>query len=313
MDPYHPVERPQSARARQRQKTNSSSARRRSMQPSGGVVSPRRGEDEANQRLRGGQGEMDDAPETGYGASGALRDRLQSGATATMAAVTEQMRRVTPQLKELNRRMRDPLARPTTWIVEPSWYERAHSWFADRMPFSWRERARRRGFWRRRVLPIVALLAALAVGLGVGVFALKAAGHAAGALNLTPAPAAQATAGGSVMISPLNNVSTTPTPLGEQYDVGVWTSDTLPQGGSVTVYARVSNNTQPQSGVKVYISANTPRGTLTSSALTTDSYGLVSWKLNYGNVGNQKPIYLTATTSIGGQNYSGTYTFVTFG
>lgn len=257
---------------------------------------------------------MDDATETAYGLNSfALRDRLQSSATATMAAVTEHMRRVTPQLKALNRRMRDPLARPTTWIVEPSWSERAHNWFADRMPFSWRERARRRGFWRRRVLPVVAVLAVLAVGLGVGLFALKFAGRAAGALNVAPAPAAQSTAGGSVMISPLNNVSTTPTPQAPQYDVGVWTSDTLPQGGSVTVFARVSNYTQPQAGVKVYISANTPRGTLNSGALTTDSYGLVSWKLNYGNVGNQQPIYLTATTSIGGQTYSGTYTFVTFG
>ena len=49
---------------------------------------------------------------TDYGAG--LRDRLQTGANATMATVTEQMRRVSPQLKELNRRMRDPLARPTT-------------------------------------------------------------------------------------------------------------------------------------------------------------------------------------------------------
>lgn len=284
------------------------------MQPVGGVVSPRRGEDGMSQRRQSGLGDMDDTPETDDSSGGApLRDRLQSSATATMAAVTEQMRRVTPQIKELNRRMRDPLSRPSTWIVEPSWSERVHNWFAEQMPFSWRERTRRRGFWRRRVLPIVAALAVLAVALGVGVFALKAAGHAAGALNVPPATAAQATNGGSVMISPLNNVSSTPTPQGVQYDVGVWTSDTLPQGGSVTVYARVSNYAQPQPGVKVFISANTPGGTLKSGPLTTDSYGLVSWKLNYGNVGSQQPIFLTATTNIGGQNYTGTYTFVTFG
>lgn len=309
MDSQHPARRnTPPARARQRQQTNSTSARRRSMQQaSGNVASPRRDEDDVIERL----GEDDpDASSADYGA--ALRDRLQTGANATMAAVTEQMRRVSPQLKELNRRMRDPLARPSTWIVEPSWYERIHTWSADLMPFSWRERARRRGFWRRRVLPVVGVIAVLAVGLAVGVFALKAAGHAAGALN-TPSAPAQATAGGSVMISPLNNVSSTPTPLGVQYDVGVWTSDTLPQGGSVTVYARVSNNTQPQPGAKVYISANTTNGTLTSGPLTTDSYGLVSWKLNYGNVGAGKPIYLTGTTSIGGQNFTGTYTFVTYG
>lgn len=308
MDSHNPARRSQPARARQRQQTNSTSARRRSMQQAAGsVASPRRDDDEMTERQDAdGEGESS----TDYGS--ALRDRLQSSANATMSAVTEQMRRVSPQLKELNRRMRDPLARSSTWIVEPSWSERIHNWFAGLMPFSWRERARRRGFWRRRVLPVVGAVAVLAVGLAVGVFALKAAGHAAGALNTGGAPA-QATAGGSVMISPLNNVSSTPTPLGVQYDVGVWTSDTLPQGGSVTVYARVSNNTQPQPGVKVYLSANTPNGTIKSGPLTTDSYGLVTWKLNYGNLGPQQPIYLTGTASIGGQTITGTYTVVTFG
>jgi hypothetical protein len=308
VDSHHPARRSQPFRARQRQQSNSTSARRRSMQQtSGSVASPRRDEDDlTEQQIGDGDGE----PSTTYGS--ALRDRLQSSANATMSAVTDQMRRVSPQFKELNRRMRDPLARPSTWIVEPSWYERIHNWFAGLMPFGWRERARRRGFWRRRVLPVVGAVAVLAVGLAVGVFALKAAGHAAGALNTGGAPA-QATAGGSVMISPLNNVSSTPTPIGVQYDIGVWTSDTLPQGGSVTVYARVSNNTQPQPGVKVYLSANTPNGTINSGSLTTDSYGLVTWKLNYGNIGPQKPIYLTGTTSIGGQTITGAYTVVTYG
>jgi hypothetical protein len=210
------------------------------------------------------------------------------------------------------RRGRDPLARPTTWIVEPSWYERIHNRLADLMPFGWRERARRRGFWRRRALPIVAVVAVLAVGLTVGVFALKTAGNAAGALASNKAPA-QATAGGSVMISPLNNVSTTPTPTLPQYDVGVWVSDTLPQGGTVTVFARVSNNALAQPQAKVYFTAVTPNGVIKIGPITTDNYGVASAPLNYGNVGGQQPIYLTATTSIGGQTYTGNYTFVTFG
>ncbi len=244
-------------------------------------------------------------------AAAVLRDRLQAGATATMSAMGEQVRRLSERA-QLGRESKDPLDKPSAWIIEPSLYERSHNWLADAMPFSWRERARRYGFWRRRVLPIVAILACLAVGLSIGVFALKAAGHAAGAF-IPNTPSAQATTGGSVMISPLNNVSTTPTPTQPQYDVGVWVSDTLPQGGSVTVYIRVSNNAQPQPGAKVSLSAMTPNGVIKLGPFTTDNYGLASTNLNYGNIGPQKPIFLTATTSIGGQTYTGDYTFVTFG
>jgi hypothetical protein len=235
--------------------------------------------------------------------------------TSATTVVGERVRRAS-QFNQFSRKGKDPLARPTTWILEPSLYERFHNWLADAMPFRWRERARRYGFWRRRLLPILAVFTCLAVGLAVGVFALKAAGHAAGAFT-SGAPGAQATTGGSVMISPLNNTNSTPTPTTPPYDVGVWVSDTLPQGGSVTVFVRVSHNgsgsVQAQPGARVYVQAITPNGGVTVGPLTTDSYGVASGKLNYGNVGSQQPIYLTATTSIGGQNYTGTYTFVTFG
>lgn len=304
MDPQDPAKRTRPAHARQRRKTDSVTARRRyTQQPPGGGATARKREQPINDQAT--------ANEQSAAMASALRDRLQSGATATMTAVGERVRRIS-QRNQFDRKPDDPLDRPTTWIVEPSLYERAHNWMADAMPFSWRERARRYGFWRRRVLPVVGILACLAVGLSVGVFALRAAGHAAGAFIPSSAPA-QATTGGSVMISPLNNVSTTPTPTQPQYNVGVWVSDTLPQGGSVTVYIRVSNNSQPQPGAKVSLSAMTPNGVIKLGPFTTDNYGVASTKLNYGNIGPQKPIFLTATTTIGGQNYSGDYTFVTYG
>ncbi|HZC08093.1 MAG TPA: hypothetical protein VE338_20825 [Ktedonobacterales bacterium] len=304
MDPHNPAQRKRPAQARQRYQTDSVNARRRrTQQATGGGASARKRDDADNQQtVTAEQPAANGLP---------LRDRLQSSATATMTAVTERVRRAS-QFNQAGRKDEDPLDRPTAWIVEPSLYERIHSWLADVMPFSWRERARRYGFWRRRVLPIVAIFACLAVGLAIGVFALKAAGHAAGAFIPNSAPA-QATTGGSVMISPLNNVSTTPTPTSPQYDVGVWVSDTLPQGGSVTVYMRVSNNTQAQPGAKVTLSAMTPNGVIKVGPFTTDTYGVASTKLNYGNVGPQKPIFLTATTTMGGQSYSGDYTFVTYG
>lgn len=309
MDPHNPTKRERAARARQRQQASSSTVRRRhTQQPSGGGVAARKGDEDRAARQRADAG----SAETSSTASGAaLRDRLHSGAAATMSAVGERLRRAA-QVGQDARRGRDPLARPTTWIVEPSWYERIHNWLADLIPFSWRERARRHGYWRRKALPIVAILACLTVGLTVGVFALNTVGHAASVLAANSAPA-QATTGGSVMISPLNNVNTTPTPTLPQYDIGVWVSDTLPQGGSVTVFARVSNNSQAQPGAKVTFSAVTPGGVIKIGPFTTDAYGVASGTLNYGNVGGQKPIYLTGSTTIGGQTYTGEYTFVTFG
>ena len=305
MDPQNPAKRTRPAHGRQRRKTDSVTARRRhTQQPSGGGVSARKHDQAASEPSA--QAERPAATD-----SSPLRDRLQASATATVNAVGDRVRRLSPR-NPLGRESQDPLDRPTTWLVEPSLYERAHNWLADAMPFSWRERARRYGFWRRRVLPIVTVVACVAVGLAVGVFALKAAGRAAGAF-IPSAPPAQATTGGSVMISPLNNVSTTPTPTQPQYDVGVWVSDTLPQGGSVTVFIRVSNNAQPQPGAKVSLSAMTPNGVIKLGPFTTDNYGLASTTLNYGNVGPQKPIFLTASTSIGGKPYTGDYTFVTFG
>lgn len=302
MDPHRPAKRQRPSSARQRRTANSSAARmRHTQQPSGGGMS-------SNKHRRADEAEVEtraDAP----GAPSALRDRLQSSATATMNVVGERVRRAS---SELGRRGKDPLARPTTWLVEPSWYERFHNWIADITPFTWRERARRHGFWRRRVLPIVAIFACLAVGVGVGLFALNTAGHAAGALTGTT-NGAQATVGGSVMISPLNaNADLTPTPSAVQYSVGVWVSNTLPQGGSVTVFVRVSNNTLPQPNAKVYIVANTPNGSIRMGPLTTDAYGVASAQLNYGNVGSQKPIFLTGSTTIGGQTITGEYTFVTY-
>ena len=306
MDPHRPAKRQRPSSARQRRTANSSSARmRHTQQPSGGGVSSNnKHADESNARVDAGA----ETRERATSASAALRDRLQSSATATMNVVGERVRRAS----EFSHRAKDPLARPTTWLMEPSWYERFHNWVADVTPFSWRERARRYGFWRRRVLPIIAIIACLAVAVGVGLFALNTAGHAAGAFTGTP-NGAQATVGGSVMISPLNNnVDLAPTPPAVQYTVGVWVSNTLPQGGSVTVFVRVSNNSMPQPNARVYVHATTPNGGINIGPLTTDAYGVASAPLNYGNVGSQQPIFLTGSTTIGGKTITGQYTFVTY-
>lgn len=304
MDPYHPAKHQRPASARQRRKAISDSARmRHTQQSSGGGVS-------TEQRANADDTPQDSGADTFAGAAvaSALRERIHSGALVTASVVSERMRRVS----QFTRKAVDPLERPSAWIIEPSWYEHLHNWLADTMPFQWRERARSHGFWRKRALPAFAIVACLALAIGVGVFALNTAGRAAGALS-TNSAAAQATTGSSVMISPYNNgLPSSPTPVAEQYDVGVWVSDTLPQGGSVTVFVRVSNYTQPVPYARVYIHASTPNGGINIGPLTTDAYGLASARLNYGNVGSQRPIYLTGTTTINGQKITGQYTFVTF-
>lgn len=292
MDSHRPAKRRRPANARQRRQTEPTTARQRHTQrpARGGVASS--------------EPPKDNAPSA---SSPALRKRIQSGALTTATVMSERLRRVSKLAQE---RM-DPLARSSGWIVEPTWYERAQNWLSEAMPFRWRERARRKGFWRKRALPVFVAIACLAVALGIGIFALNTAGRAAGALSV--APPAQSTAGGSVMISPnVNGISTTPTPVAEEYDLGVWVSNTLPQGGSVTVYARVSRYTQPVAHVRVYIYASTPHGGIALGPLTTDAYGVAHAQLNYGNVGSSQPIFLTGTTTIDGQKITGTYTFVTF-
>lgn len=236
-----------------------------------------------------------------------LRDRLHTGADTTRAALSERMK----QAAKLTHRLREPLGRPSTWIAEPSSSERLKNWAADAMPFAWRERAHRRGFWRRRVAPVLAVCLCIAFAFSVGAFALRAAGHAAGTFTVA-APTPQATTSGSVMISPYNAFNGSPTPTEPQYSVGVWVSDTLPQGNSVQVFVRVSNHSLPQPGAQVFITANTPNGNIKMGPFPTDSYGVANATLNYGGVGQQQPIFLTATTTINGQDVSGDYTFVTF-
>lgn len=320
MDPQSSAKRNRPASVRRHLKTNSPTGRRRHTQhPTGGGASGRqRVEHHAKQGGRGQPGEPSQPgadqsrwPELRDG----IRQRVTSGALATFGAVSaaaDKARRSSrlKSFRPFSGQERDPLTRPSTWIVEPSWYERFHNWLADVVPFGWRERARHYGFWRRRIMPALAIIACLALALGVGLFALKAAGHAAGAI--TSGVANQATPGGAVMISPLNGPDVSPTPTAPQYTVGVWVSNTLPQGGTVTVFIRVSNNTLAQPNARVYLNAQTPNGPISIGPLTTNSYGVASTPLNYGNVGSQQPIFLTATTSIGGQTVSGQYTFVTY-
>ena len=135
----------------------------------------------------------------------------------------------------------DPTApRKPTWLIQPTFYDTVHNWLADAMPFRWRERARRYGYWRRRAIPAALALGGVILAVLVGNFGISIARQVTHAFASAAGVAQQQATPGSVIISPLNNTAGTPTPSPISYSVGVWTSNTMPAGGSVTVFVRVS-------------------------------------------------------------------------
>ena len=206
----------------------------------------------------------------------------------------------------------DPPPLKATWLVQPTLYDTVHNWLADVMPFSWRERARRYGYWRRRAIPAALVLVGVIIAVLVGNFGISLASQVTHALaSAAIIPQQQATPG-SVIISPLNNTAGTPTPSAVSYSVGVWISNTMPAGGSVTVFVRVSHNGAAVARARVYIQALTGNGGGTRlGPITTDAYGMASANLHYG-AGQGTPVFLTATTTINSATYTGTYTFVAY-
>ena len=205
----------------------------------------------------------------------------------------------------------DPLATRAPWLVEPGLYDRLHDWLADAMPFHWRERARHPGYWRRRAIPVALVVAVAIIAILAGNLGFNVAQQVTSLLTGAVPSSQQDSQPGSVNISPLNNTGGTPTPSPLTYSVGIWTANTMPTGGSVVVYVRVSNSSgAPVAKARVYLQTRVGSGGgLRLGPLTTDSYGMASAHLNYGG-GSGTPVFLTATTTINGHAYSGTYTFV---
>ena len=195
-----------------------------------------------------------------------------------------------------------------SWLIQPTFYETLHNWLANAMPFRWRERARRSGYWRRRAIPVALALVGVILAVLVGNVGISIARQVTQAFASAAGVAQQQATPGSVIISPLNNTAGTPTPGPITYAVGIWTSNTMPTGGSVTVFVRVSKNGAPVPKARVYLQVG---GGSRRGPFITDAYGMASLQLNYG--GSQgTPVFLTATTTIDGKTYSGTYTFVAY-
>lgn len=186
-----------------------------------------------------------------------------------------------------------------------------------REDFSWRERdwSASSLFTRLRFVPAV-LAAVVIVGIAAGVaytVASRASTDARGQLSVpigTVSPA-----GGGTVIQPITSGGT-PTPGVQAYTIGTWVSNAAPPtSGSVTVFVRVSHNAGPASvgpapGIPVTISVDLPTGSSAQGPVSTDADGLASFTVSYGGLPSERPVFITASASPGGQAISAETTFV---
>ncbi len=152
--------------------------------------------------------------------------------------------------------------------------------------------------WIRR-LSVTAQIAGLILLLGIS--AVSAFILSKAVLPSTPEPLSLS----SVDTSPKKDgyviappaAAGSPTPLAEGSTVGVWVDSSTPgTSATVTVYARVTKDGQPVSGIAVKLDADYSGATTTYGPVTTDSYGIATFTLSFSGVPAYRPIYLTATT-----------------
>jgi hypothetical protein len=201
------------------------------------------------------------------------------------------------------------MGRRASRLINPSVYTRFLRWWSEAFPYRWRERPNHRSIWRRRAVPaalIVVGVIVVAILGNLGLSAIQQATRAfasSGAFN--DSSASQPATPGSVFISPLNNSAGSPTPTATNYSVGVWTAVPNPSGAT-TVFIHVTSGGQPVAGAEVFLQVD---GGSNIGPLTTNKSGMASKRVGFGG-GYGSPVFLTATTTINGVTYSGSYTFV---
>lgn len=192
-----------------------------------------------------------------------------------------------------------------------TWLDAVSRLLPRRSPFGWRERDWRGSAWGRRahVMPLVgALLVALIVA---GTFAITIATHAAGAaqnnLHLLDIQSASVPPGN--MLRPVPPAATA-TPAAPQYLIGAWASGSM-SGGSVKVFVRVSHGDAPVAHVPVTLSVNFPGYTTSFGPAKTDADGVATITVTYGGLPPDRPVFVTASATIGRQTVTAETTFVT--
>jgi len=195
------------------------------------------------------------------------------------------------------------------WLIRPTARERLRDWVSEWAPFSLREQGWWRGLWRRS-LTRVGMIAALACVVGlVGVIAFYVSLGSRAAANNLPSISSPTPGQSSLIISSATNI-TGATPTVPDYEIGVWSSDDMPLGGQVTIFARVTHHYAGVAGVKVSFSVQFPNGSLARyGPVKTDKVGLASVLVGFGGVGAGQIIFVTATVTVGGQSISADTSF----
>jgi hypothetical protein len=116
---------------------------------------------------------------------------------------------------------------------------------------------------------------------------------------------------GDYVLAPPGAVGS-PTPAAVGNSIGVWVDTSTPNpSGSVNAYARVTSDGAPLTGIAVMLDADYSGATSTYGPVTTDSYGVAAFTLNFSGLPAYRPVYLTATTKLAdGSELSGQTFFV---
>jgi hypothetical protein len=215
--------------------------------------------------------------------------------------------------------MREQRPRPRTALIDedqqPLLARRAAP--LPREDFSWRERdwSASAVFTRLRFVPAV-LAAVVIVAIAAGVAYTVASRASTDARSQLSVPAGTVSpAGGGTVIQPITGGGT-PTPVVQAYTIGTWVSNPAPPtAGAVTVFVRVSHNASasnvgPAPGIPVTISVDFPTGSTVMGPVTTDADGLARFTVSYSGLPSERPVFITASASPGGQAISAETTFV---
>lgn len=195
------------------------------------------------------------------------------------------------------------------------WRERWRYYTSALVPFGWGERVRHeRGYWRARAFRLAGLATFLGLTLVASIVTLSLASRLVSGTPGNPlASSSSGSRAGGVVVQPVFGGGD-PTPTPGQYLIGAWVSDSAPASGTVQAFVRVTlgdaQGNKPLAGASVQIAVAFTGGTAVYGPVATDRYGLATFAVAYaGRTGGLQPVFITATTTAGGQQLSAQTSF----
>jgi hypothetical protein len=175
--------------------------------------------------------------------------------------------------------------------------------------FSWREREWRSSGWLRRARVLPGIAALLAIWALAGGFAYVLASRAASSTQNSATQQATAAPQSGVLVQQAQ-AGVTPSPQIPPYEIGIWVSNPTPgTGGVEQVFVRVSHQVAAVVGAPVTLSVQFADGTQTLGPTPTGQDGVVTFNVSYGFAPPGQPVFVSATTTEGGQTLTAQTTF----